>query len=123
MTKDNINKHIGQVIHTYRKLNGLTLANLAMQLGISYQQLQKYEKGANKISADKLFLLAELLNANPVEFFPGQCDIAKIEDENEQKLAFTIANLHDKKLKISLMKFLERVNELSLQTQKLNFQN
>ena len=112
MHKDNTNIHIGQVIHTYRKLRQLTLSELASQMNISYQQLQKYEKGANKISADKLFQLARILKANPVEFFPGYCEITKIDDSKKQRLIYIISNLEDEKLKNNLLAFLDRMNDL-----------
>lgn len=113
MNKDSINIHIGQVIHTYRKLRKLTLLELAQQLEISYQQLQKYEKGTNKISADKLYLLAEILKVEPVEFFPGYSEISEIKDNKQRKIAYIISNISDDKLKNNLLNFLERMNNLS----------
>lgn len=108
----NINEHIGQVIHTYRKIRELTLADLAQKLDISYQQLQKYEKGTNRISADKLFKIAEILKANPVEFFPGYSPISYFEEKQKQKISIAVNGITDKKLKASLADFLHRMNFL-----------
>jgi len=45
-----------------RNIAGLSLNAVALQIGITYQQLQKYEKGKDSISADKLVQLAPILN-------------------------------------------------------------
>lgn len=44
---------------------------LAKQLGISFQQVQKYESGANRISASKLWQLCDVLDVSPGYFFEG----------------------------------------------------
>ena len=57
---NNIDEYVAQKIRAYRKQLDLSQADLAEKLGISFQQIQKYEKGANRISAGRLFELAEL---------------------------------------------------------------
>ena len=47
---------------------GLTLANLGEQLGVSYQQTQKYEKGVNRISVSTLYRIADILDV-PIHYF------------------------------------------------------
>ena len=76
--------HIGQRIRLRRGLVGLTQDKLAQALGLTFQQVQKYEKGANRVSASTLYHLAEILNV-PVTFFyddfgqlPGTDDVAQI---------------------------------------------
>ncbi len=64
-----LDKIIGKRIRYLRQISGLTQAELALKLNISPQQLQKYEKGSNKISASRLEALAEILNAPVNEFF------------------------------------------------------
>jgi len=59
---------IGEKIRYYRKLNGCTLKELAKLLGVSAQQLQKYESGANRITSEKLTRIATHLNI-PVGLF------------------------------------------------------
>ena len=51
-----------------RNLLGLTLQTLAKAVGVTYQQLQKYERGVNRISASRLFILSGALDV-PVSFF------------------------------------------------------
>lgn len=54
-----------------RELRGLPQKELARQLGISFQQVQKYESGANRISASKMWQLCEVLDVAPGYFFEG----------------------------------------------------
>jgi len=54
-----------------REMRGLPQKELARQLGISFQQVQKYESGANRISASKLWQLCSVLDVEPGYFFQG----------------------------------------------------
>jgi transcriptional regulator with XRE-family HTH domain len=54
-----------------RELRGLPQKELARKLGISFQQVQKYESGANRISASKMWQLCEVLDITPGYFFEG----------------------------------------------------
>ncbi len=57
----NIAENIGKNIRYFRKLQGFSLLELASKIGISPQQLQKYETGNNRISAEKLLEVANAL--------------------------------------------------------------
>ena len=63
-----IDLHLGRRLRRRRRLLGLTQQQLAMQVGIRFQQIQKYECGANRISAARLWELAEALET-PVSYF------------------------------------------------------
>lgn len=54
-----------------REMCGMPQKELAKQLGISFQQVQKYESGANRISASKLWQLCDVLDVVPGYFFEG----------------------------------------------------
>lgn len=60
-----INRAIGRRIRTLRLARGLSQEACSTQLGISFQQLQKYEKGQNRISACALYRLAGILDVPP----------------------------------------------------------
>jgi len=66
--QDPIDAHVGRRVQLARKAAGLSQTELAQQLGLSFQQVQKYEKGANRIGAGRLLRIACLLNV-PVSFF------------------------------------------------------
>ena len=59
---------IGARMRTRRRQLGLSQSDLAERLGVSFQQVQKYERGANRIGASRLYDLSRVLNV-PVSFF------------------------------------------------------
>lgn len=66
--KNSIDLHIGQRLRHRRWLLGMTQQQLAQAIGVRFQQIQKYESGANRISASRLWDLARALDV-PVAFF------------------------------------------------------
>lgn len=68
-----IDRHVGQRIRMRRLLLGYTQKQMAAGLGITFQQLQKYENGINRISASRLWDVSVLLNS-PVDFFFAEMD-------------------------------------------------
>lgn len=60
--------HVGKRIRHRRWLIGATQQKLANQVGIKFQQIQKYETGANRVSASRLWDIAAALDV-PVQFF------------------------------------------------------
>lgn len=64
-----INALIGANIRYFRKIRSLTQKLLADELGITFQQIQKYERGSNRVSASMLFEIARILAVNVVDFF------------------------------------------------------
>ena len=64
-------KEIGARIRNRRMELGLTQVQLAGKLGLSYQQIQKYETGLNRISAGRLHQISRLLFINTNYFFKG----------------------------------------------------
>ena len=67
MTSD-IDLHVGKRLRRRRRLLGLTQQSLAEDVGIRFQQIQKYECGANRVSAARLFELSEALSV-PIQYF------------------------------------------------------
>lgn len=63
-----IDVHVGTRIRMRRQLINMSQERLGELLGITFQQVQKYEKGANRISASRLFYTAKTLGV-PVQFF------------------------------------------------------
>jgi len=65
-----IDAHVGQRLRLRRVSLGLSQETLAGYSGLTFQQIQKYEKGKNRISASRLFGFAQALNC-PVQYFFG----------------------------------------------------
>ena len=63
-----IDVHVGARIKLKRKLLRMSQTDLGEALGYSFQQIQKYEKGTNRVSASKLVAIADALNV-PIMFF------------------------------------------------------
>ena len=68
--KDQVDAFVGARIGLRRSAMGLSQTALAQQLGISFQQVQKYETGQNRISASRLHRVATVLGTSVEAFFP-----------------------------------------------------
>lgn len=60
---------VGTRIRARRKLLGMSQEALAKALGVSFQQVQKYEKGTNRVSASTLYAVAKVLGVTSMDFF------------------------------------------------------
>ena len=63
-----IDKHVGSRVKLRRKILGLSQQKLAAALGVTFQQLQKNERGRNRIASSRLFDLSRALDV-PIQFF------------------------------------------------------
>lgn len=66
--------HVGKRIRQRRWLTGMTQQKLAELVGIKFQQIQKYETGANRVSASRLWDIADALDVSVSFFFEGMED-------------------------------------------------
>lgn len=76
-----IDNHLGKRLRRRRRLLGLTQQQLALACGVRFQQIQKYECGANRISAARLWQLAEALDVPVGYFYDGLSEAARQEHE------------------------------------------
>ena len=63
--------YVGERVRLRRKTLSLSQSDLAAQLGLTFQQVQKYERGSNRISASRLFEIAQALQVPIAWFFEG----------------------------------------------------
>ena len=66
-----IDVHVGRRVRLRRTLLGLNQTQLGEGLGLTFQQIQKYERGTNRISASKLYQLTRILDVPMLYFFDG----------------------------------------------------
>jgi transcriptional regulator with XRE-family HTH domain len=66
-----VDMHVGARVRMRRRFLGVSQQALAGRLGITFQQVQKYERGANRVSASKLYEIARALEAPVSYFFEG----------------------------------------------------
>jgi len=79
MTKkssNRIDKYIGSRIRVRRHRLGISQRNLAHALGLSFQQIQRYENGTDRIGAGRLHQLSQVLQASAAFFFQGAPNIS-----------------------------------------------
>lgn len=72
-TPNPIDMHVGGRIRLRRSVLGLSQEKLAEELGITFQQVQKYERGLNRVGASRLWDLSQVLSV-PVSFFYEELD-------------------------------------------------
>ena len=82
-----IDLHLGRRLRRRRRLLGLTQQQLAVQVGIRFQQIQKYECGANRISAARLWELAEALETQVSYFYDGLAEALEPREDTGAKSA------------------------------------
>ena len=63
-----VDVHVGESVRERRVYLGMSQGDLGEYLGLTFQQIQKYEKGANRISASKLWTISHLFDV-PIEWF------------------------------------------------------
>lgn len=69
-----VDVHVGNRVRLQRMLMGISQEKLGERLGLTFQQIQKYEKGINRIGASRLFELARVLGV-PVQFFYDEAPV------------------------------------------------
>jgi transcriptional regulator with XRE-family HTH domain len=67
-TPDPVDVHVGNRLRSRRVLVGMSQGSLATNIGLTFQQVQKYERGANRIGASRLFEFSRILGV-PVSYF------------------------------------------------------
>ena len=77
-----IDVHVGQRVRQRRVLCGLSQTELANAIGLTFQQLQKYERGMNRISASKLWQISQVLDV-PVQWFFKEISEPKNEQDKQ----------------------------------------
>ena len=80
---DPIDIYVGKKLRLKRRVNGLTQSDIGDKIGTTFQQIQKYEKGENRISASKLYKIATVLNTSVSYFFDGYKDQEKLNRRDE----------------------------------------
>jgi transcriptional regulator with XRE-family HTH domain len=77
-----IDRHVGDRIRMRRKMQGMTQEKLGNALGLTFQQVQKYEKGTNRIGASRLQHIASIQQVPISFFFEGTPGLSDVLDES-----------------------------------------
>ncbi len=80
MSPAEIDQHVGRRIRLLRKASDLSQEKLADRIGVTFQQVQKYERGANRVSASKLYQIAEVLQVDIAVLFEGLPSVRRMDN-------------------------------------------
>ncbi|MDA8174851.1 MAG: helix-turn-helix transcriptional regulator [Nitrospiraceae bacterium] len=114
-------KAMGELIRQLRKSAGMSQMKLAEKIGVSYQQVQKYEKGVNRLSVSRLEQISDALGVS-ANLFLGEGDALKAADSkgaykglsnDEGKLLMLYRRLQGKKIKTGFLEMLDDVVKLA----------
>lgn len=112
--KDPLDDMIGRHIRFYRLRKGMSQSALAKSIGVSFQQVQKYENGTNRIPGTRLIHIARAL-ATPVGAFFGESQadvisaVALAGDRQAFKLIEAFALITDERLRLAVLQIVETV--------------
>ena len=81
--EDNFNKHLGNKLKIRRLALGLTQTKVAKAINVTFQQIQKYEKGTNGVSSNRLMQLSQFLKVPIIYFFEDYREFRDINSSDE----------------------------------------
>ena len=81
--EDNFNKHLGNKLKLRRLALGLTQTKVAKAINVTFQQIQKYEKGTNGVSSNRLMQLSQFLKVPIIYFFEDFKEFKDMRPGNE----------------------------------------
>ena len=110
-----IDRHVGDRIRRRRVMLGLTQEQLGEALGISYQQIQKYETGANRVSAGRLFMISQILEVGIATLFDGLGEDVDSNVNNTSRhvieLVRAFSKISDEKVRGSVMSLVRTLSD------------
>ena len=117
--EDNFNKHLGNKLKLRRLALGLTQTKVAKAINVTFQQIQKYEKGTNGVSSNRLMQLSQFLKVPIIYFFEdfkdfkdlNSSEITDGEDLNYSFLSRTFSSL-SKTQKDKILQILNNTSKL-----------
>jgi len=120
-----VDVHVGQRVRLARLSVGFSQERLGEAVGITFQQIQKYEKGTNRISASRLFQFAEVLGVDVPFFFQdvedggGQSSLAReaVFDRVDVELLRSLAAVKDARVKRKLIALVNVLSSASRETE------
>lgn len=107
--------HVGKRLKQIRTLRRMSQTDVAKRLSLSFQQIQKYEIGSNRIAASRLFELSRILDVPTSYFFEG-LDEGEVMPRNDRGLDIVnaLAAIEDEKIKSRIVTFIEDVSGLTV---------
>lgn len=113
-----IDIHVGQRLRLARILRGLSQDELGKEVGVTFQQIQKYERGTNRVSAGRLVALAKALDLEILFFFQDLEDVQTGDQkalplhalsEEDFDIVDALTKIDNSKLKRTLIKLISEI--------------
>lgn len=111
----NIDVAVGRNVRIWRMAKGLSQAQLASRMGVTFQQLQKYEVGANRMGTGRLAKAAAILGIPIAALFdgadtdPSRSLLALVADARAFRLAHAFASVENSTLRLSIVYMVEKI--------------
>ncbi len=111
-----VDLHVGRKLKQIRTLRRLSQTDVARKLELSFQQIQKYEIGSNRIAASRLFELAQILDVPPSYFFDGLHDNDNSAPHSDpgMEIVSALAAIKDDEIKTRIVTFIEDVSGMTV---------
>lgn len=103
-------KKVGQLIRRYRQIHNVSQAKLGQELGVSFQQIQKYERAQNRVSVSALQQIKKRLNIPLDEIFEPASAVEMPEEELiDLKLVRALSKVRNHKTKQALIQLIKTI--------------
>lgn len=120
---------VGESIRTHRLIAGMSQSELANRLGVSFQQVQKYEKGVNRVGAGRLPQIAKIFGVPIGALFDANADTSRgessgatpiklIPDRNSLKLLTAFGDIAHGRIRHSLVGLVDAIAKATPKTQR-----
>lgn len=111
-----VDAHVGRKLKQIRTLRRLSQTDVARKLNLSFQQIQKYEIGSNRIAASRLFELAQILEVPPSYFFDGLHDNSNVPPQTDpgMEIVSALASIKDDAVKNRIVTFIQDVSGMTV---------
>src|ERR1700689_3229302 len=106
-----VDQHVGARIRMQRMVRGVSQIELGKAVGVTFQQVQKYEKGTNRVSASRLQRIANVLKVRP-DFFFQEAQAKKAVGNSGSKEAATIDEFISSRDGVALSRALTMIRDL-----------
>ncbi|ASM73454.1 MULTISPECIES: helix-turn-helix domain-containing protein [Roseobacteraceae] len=103
--------HVGRKLKQARTLRRMSQTDVARHLKLSFQQIQKYEIGSNRIAASRLYDLSRILDVPTAYFFEGLGDAPEVgARDHGLDIVSAVASIKDEQVKSRIVTFIEDVS-------------
>jgi len=119
MKKDTFDQELGRRIRAHRLRLGFSQEKLGAMLGLTFQQVQKYEKGTNRVSSGRLIEIAKLLGVHPMDLLeeerhsgsssPNSSPFEFIQNARALKLLKSFSQIRDRELQHAVVDLCELI--------------